>query len=210
MAHELDSTNGVVSFANSRTDAWHRLGQSVGRVMTAREALDTAHLSGWNVRKMPLQIKISPEEAILTDDGATSPAPIAVPDQFGTVRDNPIVPGRIDYLGVVGSKYEPVQNEASCTLLDALTAEGGAVYETAGALRGGRETFVTMKLPTSMTFEGRDGSKDRTDWYLAALNSHDGYLPLAELRRHLCMEGSLCTRRAAIRPLSATCVIFDR
>ena len=134
MAHELDSTNGVVSFANSRTDAWHRLGQSVGRVMTAREALDTAHLSGWNVRKMPLQIKISPEEAILTDDGATSPAPIAVPDQFGTVRDNPIVPGRIDYLGVVGSKYEPVQNEASCTLLDALTEEGGAVYETAGAL----------------------------------------------------------------------------
>ena len=60
MAHELDSTNGVVSFANSRTDAWHRLGQSVGHAMTAREALDAAHLSGWNVRKMPLQI---PQEA---------------------------------------------------------------------------------------------------------------------------------------------------
>ena len=54
MAHELDSTNGVVSFANSRTDAWHRLGQSVGHAMTAREALDAAHLSGWNVRKMAL------------------------------------------------------------------------------------------------------------------------------------------------------------
>ena len=40
MAHELDSTNGHVSFANSRTDAWHRLGQSVGHAMTAREALD--------------------------------------------------------------------------------------------------------------------------------------------------------------------------
>ena len=51
MAHELDSTNGVVSFANSRTDAWHRPGQSVGHAMTAREALDAAHLSGWNVRK---------------------------------------------------------------------------------------------------------------------------------------------------------------
>ena len=31
-----------------------------------------------------------------------------------------------------------------------------------------------MKLPTSMVFDGRDGSKDRTDFYLAALNSHDG------------------------------------
>ena len=56
MAHELDSTNGQVSFANSRTDAWHRLGQSVGHAMTAREALDAAHLSGWNVHKMALQI----------------------------------------------------------------------------------------------------------------------------------------------------------
>ena len=170
MAHELDSTNGVVSFANSRTDAWHRLGQSVGHVMTASEALDAASLSGWAVRKMRLEIL---QEPIITDDGVTTPPPIAVPDQFATVRTNPIT-GAIDYLGVVGSKYEPLQNEASCTLLDALTEEGGAVYETAGALRAGRETFVTMKLPTSMTFEGRDGTKDRTDWYLAALNSHDG------------------------------------
>ena len=124
-----------------------------------------------------------------------------MPDQFATVRDNPIVAGRIDYLGVVGSKYEPVQNEASCTLLDALTEEGGAVYETAGALRGGRETFVTMKLPTSMTFEGRDGSKDRTDWYLAALNSHDGYLPLAK-PVGICGSKVLCGHTV---PLSALC-----
>ena len=42
MAHELDITEGQVSFVNSRTDAWHRLGQSVGHAMTAREALDAA------------------------------------------------------------------------------------------------------------------------------------------------------------------------
>lgn len=34
--------------------------------------------------------------------------------------------------------------------------------------------IVTMKLPSSMVFDGKDGSKDRTDFYLAALNSHDG------------------------------------
>ena len=43
MPHELDITNGVASFANSRSDAWHRLGQSVGHTMTALEALDAAH-----------------------------------------------------------------------------------------------------------------------------------------------------------------------
>ena len=51
MAHELDITNDVASFANSRADAWHRLGQSVGHTMTAREALAAAHLANWNERK---------------------------------------------------------------------------------------------------------------------------------------------------------------
>ena len=95
---------------------------------------------------------------------------------------------------MVGNKYEPVQNEESCALLDALTEESGAHFETAGALRGGRETFVTLKLPESMVFDGRDGSKDRTDFYLAALNSRQvvevpvpgpDRLPRPEHRRHI-------------------------
>ncbi|WP_071288318.1 DUF932 domain-containing protein [Mycolicibacterium llatzerense] len=171
MSHQLDSTNDVVSYADSRTDAWHRLGTPVGHSMTAREALTVAHLVGWNVRKMALSI---PRQPVLTELGVTTPAPIPVPDMFATVRDNPIVPGRIDYLGVVGTKYEPVQNEASCTLLDAITDQSGAHYETAGALRDGRDTFITMKLPKTMTLHGRNGQTDRTDFYLAALNSHDG------------------------------------
>ncbi|WP_425005581.1 DUF932 domain-containing protein [Mycolicibacterium sp. S3B2] len=170
MAHELDQTGGKVSFADSRTDAWHQLGQQVGHAMTAHEALQAAHLAGWNVRKMALVV---PQEPVITESGVTTPAALPVPDQWATVRTNP-VNGQLDVLGVVGNKYEPMQNEASCDLLDALTGESGAVYETAGALRGGRETFVTMKLPESMVFDGRDGSKDRTDFYLAALNSHDG------------------------------------
>lgn len=171
MAHELDITDGQVSFANSRSDAWHRLGQSVGHTMTARDALQASHLAGWNVRKMPLQV---PQEPAVDDAGVTTPAPLSVPDFYATVRTNPIN-GRLDVVGVVGRKYEPVQNEASCELLDALVDQsGGAHFETAGALRGGRETFVTMKLPGSMVFDGKDGTKDRTDFYLAALNSHDG------------------------------------
>jgi hypothetical protein len=101
-------------------------------------------------------------------------APRPGPRHVATVRDNPIVAGQVDYLGVVGTKYEPVQNEASCAVLDAITDEAGAHFETARALKGGRETFITMKLPKTMTFACRDGSADTTEWYLAALNSHDG------------------------------------
>ena len=60
MAHELDITNGVASFANSRPDAWHRLGTSVGHAMTGQEAMEAAHLANWNVRKMPLVILQEP------------------------------------------------------------------------------------------------------------------------------------------------------
>lgn len=203
MAHELDSTNGVVSFANSRPDAWHRLGQSVGHAMTAQEALGAAHLAGWNVRKMPLVI---PQEPVITADGVTTPSPIAVPDMFATVRNNPVVAGQIDYLGVVGSKYEPVQNEASCELLNALTDESGAHFETAGALRGGRETFVTMKLPKSMTLQGKNGEPDRTDFYLAALNSHDGssaYRAIVTPIRIVCAN----TQKAALARAKASFTI---
>ena len=51
-----------------------------------------------------------------------------------------------------------MQNEASCDLLDALTGESGAVYETAGALRGGREGS-----PLRRTWQaGADGEGQRT------------------------------------------------
>ncbi|MCM6776269.1 DUF945 domain-containing protein [Nocardia sp. CDC159] len=168
--HNLDITKGIASFADSRTDAWHQLGQQVGHAMTAAEAMREARLAGWNVRKMPLVI---PQQPVITDDGVTTPPPIPVTGKYATVRTNPVT-GTIDYLGVVGETYRPFQNEQSCELLDALVSESGAHFETAGALREGRETFVTMKLPEAMTLTGHDGSRDRTDFYIAALNSHDG------------------------------------
>jgi Domain of unknown function (DUF932) len=71
---------------------------------------------------------------VITDDGVITPAPLPVADHFATVRTNPIT-GKIDVVGVVGSKYEPVQNEESCALLNALTDESGAVFETAMSAR---------------------------------------------------------------------------
>jgi Domain of unknown function (DUF932) len=71
-----------------------------------------------------------------------TPPPIPVPDMFATVRDNPVVTGQIDYLGVVGTKYEPVQNESSCAVLDAITDESGAHFET--ALSAHRSAWATI------------------------------------------------------------------
>lgn len=161
MGHELDSTNGVTAFADSRTDAWHGLGQSVGHLMTAEEILRESRLAGWNVRK----------QAMWTSniDGTL----VEVPDQFATVRTNPET-GLTDPLGVVGKMYHPIQNEESAALLNALVDESGAHFETAGALFGGKKVFVTMKLPETMKLELPGGAVDETELYLAAMNSHDG------------------------------------
>ena len=102
-------------------------------------------LAGWSFRKMPLRV---PQEPIITEKkngGVTTPAPLAVPDQQRH-RQNESHHGRVERAWRRGGKYEPVQNEESCALLDALVDEGGAYYATAGALRGGRETFVTMHI----------------------------------------------------------------
>ena len=99
--------------------------------------MTTAHLGGWNVRTIPLTA------TEITDDGVTT---LPITDHYATIRTHPLT-GKPDVLGVVGANYTVVQNEQHCELLNLLVDEAGAHFETAGCLRGGRETFVTMKLP---------------------------------------------------------------
>jgi phage/plasmid-like protein (TIGR03299 family) len=163
MAHELEIVNGTAFFADSRTDAWHQLGQQLERTMTAEEALEYAYLSRWNVRKTP---------AFTADEDGNM---IAMPGRYATIRTNPVT-GVNEYLGNVGERYVPVQNESLVEFMDALVDESGAHFETAGSLRGGSQVFVTMKVPAYMTFTSADGKvEDKTDLYIAVMNSHDGY-----------------------------------
>lgn len=188
MAHELDITDGIASFADSRTrtingvevtDAWHRLGTPVGHLMTTDQALDAAHLRGWNVRKEPLVAKVNIADD--AEDGGEVWADLQVPDRHAVIRDNPIS-GQPEALGVVGNRWTPFQNEDTTDLLSQIVDEGGAHIETAGALRGGRDTFVTMKLPDSMEFRSPiTGEIDVTELYINVLNNHTGEQPLRGL-----------------------------
>ena len=160
MAHDIETFGTEAAFVTARTDAWHRLGTTLPDVFDADTAMRIAHLGEWNVHKTPLTTTIITPEGVSTLD---------VPDRFATVRTNPFT-GTPDVLGVVGADYVPVQNEDHTDLLNALVDESGAHFETAGSLRGGRQVFVTMKLPQTM----RIGGVDDIDLYIAALNSHDG------------------------------------
>lgn len=144
----------------ARKDAWQRLGNNVTHAFDAKNALEIGHLGGWNVRTLPLMA------TEITDDGVTT---VTLPDKVATVRDNPFT-GAVEPLGVVGTSYHPIQNEAQIDLLDTIVDESGAHFETAGALNNGRVTFVSMKMPEHMLI----GGQDPVDLYLIASNSHDG------------------------------------
>ena len=115
MAHELETwSDGSASFVSARQHGWHRLGTVLPAEFDAAGAMSHAKLGGWHVRKEPLQTV-----PIISADGVTT---LDVPDQFATVRTNPVT-GRPDVLGVVGRGYTPIQNEEHADLLDALVDE---------------------------------------------------------------------------------------
>jgi phage/plasmid-like protein (TIGR03299 family) len=154
MAHKLETfDDGTTAFVTARQDAWHHLGTVTTDCLTATQVMDTAFLGGWAVRK----------EALRTVE---SDAP--VPNRYATTRAHPKT-GQREVLGLVGQTYQVVQNEQVCDLLDMIVDETGANFETAGSLRGGREVFVTMRLPDTL----RIGDRDEVDLYLAMCTSHD-------------------------------------
>lgn len=156
--HNLDITNGVASFVSARVDAWHTLGNVLPDTFTAEDALKHGMLAGWMLRKVAINAQISERKQLI------------IPKQYAVVRNNPVIPGQVDVMGVVGEKYSIMQNESLVHLLNLLVDESGAHFETAGAIDGGRKVFVTMKLPSNI----RVGGVDRVDLYIVIMTSHDG------------------------------------
>lgn len=188
MSHEIETHGDQAAAVFAREDAWHKLGTTLPDCFTAEEAMTVGHLGGWDVRKVPLSA------TEITPDGVTT---IEVPDKWATVRTNPFT-GASEALGVVGNIWTPVQNEEHCETLNTLVEDSGAIFDTAGSLRGGREVFITMKLPRTLMV----GGVDRVDLNLAALNNHEGtgsFILLLTPTRVVCKN----TQVAAIRNAQA-------
>lgn len=154
----LDLTSGEAALYTT-VPAWHGLGTVVpGGIRDLDEVMKIAHLD-WDVSLRPARFLFDGESHV-------------VPDKFVTVREDTGAP-----LGIVGKVYTPLQNRDSFAFLQELVESYSVVFESAGALAGGRRTFVSLRLPNNIVVDA-DGIADGVIPFLAALNSHDGTTPV--------------------------------
>ena len=161
MAHELETQNGVASFASFREPAWHGLGTVFTEEKNTNEMLVAANLNNWNVRLADVEIPNT-----LTSDK----------NYFFVVRDNPTDKSQTDVLGVVGERYHVLQNEDLFSFGDTLL-DGGGRWETAGSIRGGRVVFGSLALERE-TILDPNGVADKVKTYLLINTSHDGSIAI--------------------------------
>ena len=116
---------------------WHQLGRRLDRPATAEEAMNEARLD-YTVVKRPLKAIIHGRHYA------------DVPSAFATVRTDTNV-----VLGVVGSRYEPVQNKDCFSFFDPLIERDEAVYHTAGVLGMGEKIWLLQSFPITSGLEKR-------------------------------------------------------
>lgn len=135
--------------------AWHSRGTILDGQFTAEDAIRYAKMD-YQIEKIPL----------FTSDGQSV-------DRYATIRIDkaPYDPHRI--LGVVGPRYEVVQNNKAFEFFDGVVGEGKAIYTSAGVLGHGERTFVVARIPHEFYV-----ADDKFEEYVVLNNSHNGSFAL--------------------------------
>lgn len=149
----------------------------VSECRTSEEVMTKAGLD-WSVSKCELVGKMPIDFDRTTDEGLDKI--LEIQNNGGFIHgkdiyrlcDNSFATYRTDYnipLGVVKSKYTPVQNKEAFTFFDDAIGKNKAIWQTAGFFGNGERIFVSAKLPDNILVKG-----DPVENYLVFTNSHDG------------------------------------
>ena len=150
MAHNLrTAANGEASFAHADVNPWHKLGQNLQKATNSIEMITAANLN----------FEVTKEQLFLSD-GRKAPA-------YATMASDTKA-----LLGVVGERYQPLQNIDAFAFTDSLVKGGEMKYVTAGALGAGERIWILAQATKDTPIEIIKG--DPIDSYLLFSNSHDG------------------------------------
>ena len=134
---------------------WHGLGVKVeGLAMTAAEAIEAAKMD-WEVSTTELYTNTANSF-------------------FYELLEGRVATYRTDthsVLGIVSTKYQPVQNTECFKFFDEIVGAGDAVYHTAGTLWGGKKVWILAHMGNG---EYKLDNGDQLESYILLDNSHDG------------------------------------
>lgn len=164
MSHalELDTNGNAKAFFVGETP-WHGLGVILQKPPTVEEGIKLAQLD-WTVKLKPLRFEDTGADH---SDAETYYKPL--PGYFATVRDNDKRP-----LGVVGSKYVPLQNIDAFKWFQPFLDSGAVTLEAAGSLHEGAKVWVLARVAEKFGGAAEVVDGDRLDNFILLANGHDG------------------------------------
>ena len=136
---------------------WHELGAPVPKNVTAEEMIRAAELD-WSVEVRPAQ-----GARQINRKGEYSRYEVVRMPRAGT-RESGVL------LGVVGRRYQPLQNVDAFGFFDPIVGEKKAHFETAGVLGEGERIWVMARMPGAMEIVRGDECRK----YLLLSNTHTG------------------------------------
>lgn len=155
MAHEVETM-----FSAQGEVPWHNLGTVIeDEAVRSAEALELAGLD-WDVSLQPIgQFMGEGDNGEQVWD--------EVPGKYSVQRDTDM-----RSLGIVGERYEPLQNRDAFLFGDDLLDDSGAHWVTAGALKEGSNVWMLAKLPETIYIDNQ--VDEAIQPFILVSNSHDG------------------------------------
>jgi len=154
LAANIDESRGKAAIFVVGEPAWHGKGKVLAHCLTAEQAIVESE-TDYTVEKWPLN-------AWHANGNLTR---IDVPGWYATVRTD-----TNQVLGIVSDDYRVYQNREAFSFMDEAIKEGAAMWETAGALDGGRRVWMLARIPQELeVIKG-----DQVNPYALLAMGHDG------------------------------------
>jgi phage/plasmid-like protein (TIGR03299 family) len=183
MTANIDTTTGIPAIAYTGDKPWHGLGTHVELDAPIEEWRNAAGLN-WTANKEPLYI-------------ARNDTLIEIEDRVAITRSD-----TNGVLGIVSSKYEPIQPETVVDFISSMRRNVGLTPETLGALDEGRKIWGLIRANQGFNLVGGDA----VERFFAFVTSFNGSLPTCFMEtavRIVCENTLLAALRNSIFLLKA-------
>lgn len=168
MGHNINRGN----MAYVGEEPWHGLGRNVPATVSAEEMIKAAGLN-WVVEKRPARgatVVWAKNPRHLGPGAIIGPHDEVRYSRYELVRPPYHEQPEETVLGIVSSRYEPLQNQDAFAFFDPIVDQKQAFFETAGALGDGERVWVMARMPGDIEVVRGDTCQK----YLLLSNSHNG------------------------------------